>query len=376
MVPLNPPPDEGVTPPAPPPPGSPSWSAPDEVLRRRRSEDLFLTAEPPRFAGDETTAPGGGLHTSSTHWSIGWSDLMMTMCMLFLILYVQQTSQRNFLRDTGEEVVAGSEIELRQPAENAVPLAPISPSVSDRPGDSLKRVEPPRMSAQEVDDILMHQTPSPRPTDQAESRSVVELADATTLAELNELRKSLRRETQTVPEQRPLTATAGAVSGSLAAIYDMCQRALEGESRHQRATVELEADRMVRIVLTADLLFPAGRTELGEQARNTLRRVAGIIRHTPNQLHIEGHSDNQPLASRQFPTNWELSLARAGRVARAFIDEMGVPAARIVVSGHADNRPRQSNSDEVGRAANRRGEIIISRDPPPTSPATPNPTSG
>ncbi|OQX05317.1 MAG: hypothetical protein BWK76_27685 [Desulfobulbaceae bacterium A2] len=346
-------------------------------MRRRRSEDLFLATEPPRFTGDDTGPGGGGLHTGPTHWSIGWSDLMMTMCMLFLILYVQQTTQRNFLRDTGEEVVAGSEIELRHTPENAVPLAPISPQISDRPGDTLKRVEPERKTVQELDELLMQQ---PGPTKTAATpaaKSVVELADATTLAELDELRKTIRGGSQRPIEQlpRPLGAGHSATPGSLADIYTMSHHALAGESRHQQAMVELEPDKAVHIILTADLLFPAGSTELSEQARTVLRKVAGIIRNTPNQIHIEGHSDSQPPRARQSSTNLEVSLARASRVARVFIDEMGIQASRIVVAGHADNRPRQPNSDEVGRAANRRVELIISRESPPGTPEPPNPTT-
>jgi chemotaxis protein MotB len=77
-------------------------------------------------------------------------------------------------------------------------------------------------------------------------------------------------------------------------------------------------------------------------------------------LRINGHTDDRPISTLEFPSNWELSSARAGRVARHLI-EKGVHPARIEVHGFAYHRPRANNGSRVGRRANRRVEISLLR---------------
>jgi len=346
------------------PPKLPHLPCQDDPLPRRRSEDFFPPVEHHGLPGDELMPPGCALHTSPTHWSIGWSDLMMTMCMLFLVLYVQQTTQRDFLRESGGEVVAGSEIELRTPPETPWPIAPITPRISDRPGDLLQRVEPKIEERRQIDDLLLQRRPPvaepPVPVQTAGGRSPAEAA-----AELEALRQTLRHALPTGMEAlpRPLSPGPADAAATLDEIYALSRQALAEEARRQLAVVEQVSAETVRIILAADLLFPAGNVEPSDSARNALRRLGRVIRNTPYHIHVAGHSDSLPIRSAQFPSNWELSLTRAGRVARLLIEEMGLPSRQFVVSGHADNQPRQDNSDEVGRAANRRVEILISREP-------------
>jgi chemotaxis protein MotB len=81
-------------------------------------------------------------------------------------------------------------------------------------------------------------------------------------------------------------------------------------------------------------------------------------------VNVVGHTDNLPIHSDQFPTNWELSTLRACQVARFLIEEMKLPSQRFFVTGHAYHQPIKSNETAGGRAANRRVEIIITRTRP------------
>ena len=80
-----------------------------------------------------------------------------------------------------------------------------------------------------------------------------------------------------------------------------------------------------------------------------------------NTIVIKGHTDNRPISSAVYPSNWELSTGRAGSVARYIISKFGVQPSRIVTSGLADTNPVATNDTEMGRAKNRRVEIWLLR---------------
>ncbi len=126
--------------------------------------------------------------------------------------------------------------------------------------------------------------------------------------------------------------------------------------------VELVAGRTPRIALTGDVLFASGSAQVRPEALPLLEHVAWVIRRAPPHLRailVSGHSDDRPIRSERFPSNWELSAARAGAVARALIEHFGLEAGRFVVSGHAHHRPREVSSDPAARARNRRVEILL-----------------
>jgi chemotaxis protein MotB len=96
------------------------------------------------------------------------------------------------------------------------------------------------------------------------------------------------------------------------------------------------------------------------------------LTNSPNLLQIEGHTDNVPIASPQFPSNWELSAARAGTVVRLF-ESSGVDGARLVAIGYGDKRPLIKNDDAASRARNRRVTVQILTDDNPQAATLPAP---
>ena len=89
-----------------------------------------------------------------------------------------------------------------------------------------------------------------------------------------------------------------------------------------------------------------------------LNQISGILSKYPNQIQIEGHTDSSRINSGLYPSNWELSSARASSVVRAFIAN-GVPESQLIAIGYAANQPIESNSSEEGRYRNRRVTIKI-----------------
>ena len=115
----------------------------------------------------------------------------------------------------------------------------------------------------------------------------------------------------------------------------------------------------VTISLADDLLFGSASADLRPGSQDVLQRLAELLNGLPNEIRVEGHTDNVPVNSGDYDTNWELSSARAMTVLRYLVDEGGVDAQRMSAVAYADTRPIGDNSTPEGRALNRRADIVI-----------------
>ena len=117
-------------------------------------------------------------------------------------------------------------------------------------------------------------------------------------------------------------------------------------------------------VLTDKVLFDSGQATLKPPGLPLLGEVANLLNVEQNhQIAVEGHTDDVPIASTQYPSNWELSTARATTVVRYFISR-SVTASRLTAAGYADLHPIASNATDHGRQLNRRVEIVLLRNNP------------
>lgn len=116
-------------------------------------------------------------------------------------------------------------------------------------------------------------------------------------------------------------------------------------------TVRLETD---------DLLFGSGDATLRPGFQRILSPIAGAVGRLPNPVRVEGHTDDRPIGTGQFPSNWELGSARSAAVVR-FMEARGIPRSRLQNAGYADARPLAPNTTAAGRAQNRRVEILVLR---------------
>jgi chemotaxis protein MotB len=105
--------------------------------------------------------------------------------------------------------------------------------------------------------------------------------------------------------------------------------------------------------------FESGNADVKEEAYKVLEELAKKIVQYRNPVRIEGHTDNVPIHSRTYPTNWELSSARATNVVRALTERFHIPPGKLSASGYGDSRPKTSNDTPAGRARNRRVDIVI-----------------
>ncbi|WP_445005363.1 OmpA/MotB family protein [Halomonas mongoliensis] len=111
-----------------------------------------------------------------------------------------------------------------------------------------------------------------------------------------------------------------------------------------------------------NLLFASGQADLISGADRLLSRLVVLIEEFDGDVSVEGHTDSIPIATVRFPSNWELSTARAISVLR-YLANAGVEEARLRAIGYADTRPLESNATAEGRAANRRVELLLHQQP-------------
>ncbi len=217
-------------------------------------------------------------------WSIAWSDLMMTMFIMFAVLYMYQAAHRDFSFTKKVELDASPE------------------TVSET------------VSLPQVETLIESVDADP-------SRISREVADIIRLRNISDI-----------------------------------------------GTVEIHEDKAVRVIIPGDLLFSAGRADLKTSSLFTLREIADALRITDYRVNVVGHTDNIPMHSEKFATNWELSTARACAVARFLIEKMKLSPQRFYVSGHAYLQPVAPNDTPGNRAANRRVELILTKKrPKPTA---------
>ena len=292
----------------------PQWepaieSGPDLDLALWEDHDIFSHREMPK----------------TLHWSVPWSDLMMTMFILFAVLFVYNLSKQ-------------------EPSPGEKPSSLVAPAVKTESPSGLFEPE---------------SFPSKKP-----SSHVTPAADTEALSDLPAKESPPPSDTaEENPNQLP----------DISMLYQRSRQVLVSEDLKAIASVDLVKDKAVRIILTGDVLFDSGKAELKPEAVESLRKIAGILRETPYAVNVVGHTDDVPISTEEFPSNWELSTMRACVTARFLMDEVAIPPSHFYVSGHAEYQPVRYDRDPESRAANRRVEIIITKERPY---GTPSPSQG
>ncbi|MFT5698913.1 MAG: chemotaxis protein MotB [Desulforhopalus sp.] len=351
------------------------------IERRSASNTVFHVDDTPF----QSTTP------AATHWSVAWSDLMMTMFILFLSMFVYQMAHDDFLEPTRKEIIGGDTTDALQSSDSSgasFPFAPISPSLPLMTAGTIKKVDrvpiqelkkevlPPDLSA-EIDEPIPEEEIKLNPeipTTLTNSIAIIVEKDSDFPPPLSQ--QPLPIPSDTVLEPRPLipeepeVAAPSLRSDDIQDIYRLSKDALKNNDLEKFATIDLVPDTTMRIILTGDLLFSLGNSELSSSAKDSLYTLATVLKNTPYMINIVGHTDNIPMASSRYRSNWELSVSRASGVARFLIDEIGMNPTQFVVSGYASYRPVVPNNSADNRAKNRRVEIIISKRLPQPQPAS------
>jgi chemotaxis protein MotB len=158
------------------------------------------------------------------------------------------------------------------------------------------------------------------------------------------------------------------------------QQSLESQMREALASKDItisELQGQLTLSILDRILFDSGQAVIKPEGQEVLRKLAAVLDQFPNrQIHVTGHTDNVPIHTAQFPSNWELSAARALAAVRFLVEEAGVNPTRLAAVANGEFQPVADNATPEGRAKNRRIAIVVlpevfkSPEAPPGGPAT------
>jgi len=144
-------------------------------------------------------------------------------------------------------------------------------------------------------------------------------------------------------------------------LYEMqqIQQIMAQEGLQDDVQLEIEKEG-VSIQISTPLLFDPARATIRGASHDLLAKLSDALAEVDTEIQVEGHTDNVPISSAQFPSNWELSSARATAVLKYLVDN-GVPPGRLAAVGYGEFRPIEPNETPAGRRRNRRVEIFVRR---------------
>ncbi|HEY1724373.1 MAG TPA: flagellar motor protein MotD [Steroidobacteraceae bacterium] len=274
-------------------------------------------------------------HDNHEAWAIPYGDLVTLLLAFFVVMYAMSSvneGKYRVLSDSLAEAFHGT-------PRSAQPL--------ESDGSRLQPLE--QMPLTQVHRMISSSLPArhimPAPSAPAPAHpTTTPTADPAT------------SELQSAPPSGDLDRVAEDVSAALAPLI------ASGNVRVRRY------DSWVAVDISTDILFGSGVARLSGPAVTALQRLADTLRSVPNAVRVEGYTDDRPISTAAFPSNWELSAARAASVVRLFMDR-GLAAERLAVVGYGQFRPAMANATPAGRNANRRVEVLIfNRDSGPDGP--------
>ena len=264
-------------------------------------------------------------HANHEAWAIPYGDLITLLLAFFVVMYAMSSVNEGKYRVLSDSLVAAFRgaprtLEPVQVGEKTVGSgADIHMTIVQQ---AMLEGQPREMLAPLTDSPIMRQGSRQSP-DQAENSEAMDSAEALAL-------ESVAREVE--------QAMAGLIEKDLIVV------------RRHGLWVEVE--------IRTDILFPSGVATLSPSAITVMQQLAGTLEPFPNPIRVEGHTDNLPINTRAFPSNWELSAARAASVVHLFM-KAGLAPQRLAVIGLGEYRPIESNDTPAGRNANRRVVLVI-----------------
>jgi len=155
-----------------------------------------------------------------------------------------------------------------------------------------------------------------------------------------------------LPQRYPVPAQQ-----QLQSIADDLEHALR-DLIAEKLVIVHRSESWLEVEINSDILFPTGSAELNTRARGIIHRVAQVLSNKTNPVQVEGYTDNRPIHNAQFPSNWELSAARAASVVH-LLAEHAVSQQRLSMTGFGEYRPFADNNSDQGRNRNRRVMLVV-----------------
>jgi chemotaxis protein MotB len=261
-------------------------------------------------------------HVNHEAWAIPYGDLITLLLAFFVVMYALSSVNEGKYRVLSDSLVAA----FRSPPKS---LEPIQIGEVSRARDSAEVQQQRTLVPLEIDKSL------------AEAAGLMERSAE--YEQMREMGMSPEQIDQTVAEISNLSKLIGNELEALVAADQV-------KLRENSFWLEIE--------INTSVLFPVASAHLADSSVPIVRRIGEILAPTDSRVQVEGHTDNVPISTQEFPSNWELSAARAASVVRIFKDA-GVDPSKMAALGYAEFQPAGDNDTVEGRAANRRVVVVV-----------------
>ncbi|HEY6482516.1 MAG TPA: flagellar motor protein MotD [Steroidobacteraceae bacterium] len=263
-------------------------------------------------------------HANHEAWAIPYADLLTLLLAFFVVMYAISSVNAGKYRVLSDSLFAAFRGEPRAP--HPIEVGEKQVGADSQPGTPTAQPSQPQSDTQSV------------PVPAAVRTSFVPgAADSPIGVKL--------------PSQAAVAATA------LAHVADQVEKAMDQLVKKDLVTIRRN-DFWIEVEMRTDILFPSGSARLAGSAMDVLERLGSVLAPFPNPIRVEGHTDNVPIRTTVFSSNWELSAARAASVVRVLANH-GVAPTRLAVVGYGEQRPLKANLTAEGRNANRRVVVVI-----------------
>ena len=259
-------------------------------------------------------------HANHEAWAIPYGDLITLLLAFFVVMYAISSVNEGKFRVLSDSLNAAF-----RGAPTSIEPVHVGEKVRGNGGDAPTSIANPQMI-------------------EGQQRTMIEAI------KLDAGKGGLNDTAQTLPPDHPMAQQLSKVADELeTSLQSLVDADLVAVRRHEF---------WLEVEVRTDILFPSGVATLSNKAIPALDALATTLVKYPNPVRVEGHTDNRPIANRYYPSNWELSAARAASVVHRFANA-GVHPDRLSVIGFGEYRPRDSNDTAAGRDANRRVVIVI-----------------
>lgn len=286
-------------------------------------------------------------HENHDRWLVSYADFITLLFAFFVVMYAISSVNAGKYRVLSENLYSA----FRSPISGgALPIGSEPQALSD-PQDGRK----PNLIAPDL-------RPLPTPPMRPDQRPVLDRntgPDRQTPPLARPVPENAPHAEQPQPGAPPADASQQQLDAVAAALRNAMTDMLQSqqmEVRREKHWVELE--------IKDNLLFPSGSAQINNQAQDPLARIAGVLKNLPNRVQVEGYTDNVPIRNAVYPSNWELSAARAASVVEV-LAHAGVDAQRMAAIGYGEHRPVADNASADGRLRNRRVVMVVLNQPDP-----------
>ena len=271
-------------------------------------------------------------------WMVSYADFITLLFAFFVVMYsissVNEGKYKSLTDSLGTAFSNKNKQEkLLDPVQIETPFNAIQPILLDKPAVTFKPVpvDSPAMTFEPISSNNSAATVNPVPLDNQTAAEV---------EKKRELSEGILK------ERRQLNEVSDQLENALGVFIDA---KLVSVKRN---------DYWIALEMNSELLFLSGEATLSQKAGPVLEKIAEVINPLPNAINVEGHTDNIPIGTLKFPSNWDLSSARATSVVQEFV-KAGINPTRLSAIGYGEFHPIGDNNTEEGRFKNRRVILVL-----------------